>query len=243
MKRIQVLIFLLLTCYVFAQKDSSASKNTATSWLQTFDFNPSLFKKPPLSFGPMGRWWWPGNYVTKDELKREINLFADNGFAGVEVQPMNLAIPTADEKEREKVTSWDTPEYYENLRTVMEEARRRNLIVDVSNGSGWPPAAPNLQPEDGFLSLEFSDTTVVGGKASTFALPVIAAGKNRTTVMPRLQAVVIAKLQQITPGEQPIRLDATSTRVLTSFVHNGSLSYSFPQGTWAANSLLGRAQW
>jgi len=57
----------------------------------------------------MARWWWPGNDVAKEELKREINLFADNGFAGVEVQPMNLAMPSVSDSVRKKITSWDTP--------------------------------------------------------------------------------------------------------------------------------------
>jgi hypothetical protein len=55
-----------------------------------------------LTFGPLARWWWPGNDVTKEELKREINLFADNGFAGVEVQPMNLAMPPVSDSVRKK---------------------------------------------------------------------------------------------------------------------------------------------
>ena len=137
----------------------------------------------------MARWWWPGNDVTKEELIREVNLFADNGFAGVEVQPMNLAIPTSTPEQRAKIASWDGPEYYDNLRAVMDEARKRNLIVDMTNGSGWPPASPNLQPEDGFLSLEFSDTTISGGKALSFTLPLVAASKNKTSVPARLQAV------------------------------------------------------
>src|SRR5215210_2634191 len=114
MKRTLLFFSVLIVNYVFAQQDSLVRqrKNTAASWLQQYDFNPSFFKNPAQSFGPLARWWWPGNFVTKDELKREINLFADNGFAGVEVQPMNLAIPTANEVERKRVTSWDTPDYY-----------------------------------------------------------------------------------------------------------------------------------
>ena len=181
----------------------------------------------------MARWWWPGNDVTKEELKREINLFADNGFAGVEVQPMNLAIPPLSDSERKKITSWDTPDYYENLRAVMEEARKRGLIVDMTNGSGWPPASPNLTPEDGFISLEFSDTTVNGGKALSFMLPLLPASKNRTTVPPRLQAVVIANMLPEAGGEnKTIRLDAASSKDITSYAHNGTLNYSFPEGTW-----------
>ncbi|MEO6550854.1 MAG: glycosyl hydrolase, partial [Ferruginibacter sp.] len=235
MKRLQLIIFLLFATHVFAQKDSSlsASKNTAASWLQTFNFNLSSFKKPSQLYGPMARWWWPGNDVTKEELRREINLFADNGFAGVEVQPMNLALPPMSEEERKKVTGWDTPEYYDNLKAVMEEARKRKLVVDMTNGSGWPPAAPNLQPADGFISLEFSDTTITGGQALSFALPQLNTSKNRTKIFPRLQSVVKARVLPKVAGENAtIHLEDASSKVITSFVKDNTLSYSFPEGNW-----------
>src|SRR5215210_3078467 len=105
MKKIQTLFLLFFSVAALAQTKTSLPPNSKTDarWFQRYDFNPANFRKPAQSFGPMARWWWPGNSVTKDELKREINLFADNGFAGVEVQPMNLAIPTANQQEREKV--------------------------------------------------------------------------------------------------------------------------------------------
>src|SRR5215210_1868685 len=116
MKKIQILFFLVLYVEAIAQTKTlpHPGKNNTAKWFPIYDFNPANFKKPSQSFGPMARWWWPGNNVTQVELKREINLFADNGFAGVEVQPLNLAVAVIDEKEREKVLSWDTPEYYEN---------------------------------------------------------------------------------------------------------------------------------
>jgi hypothetical protein len=74
----------------------------------------------------MARWWWPGNDVEKTELQREINLFADNNFAGVEIQTLKLSMPfTADNKD--KILSWDTHPYYDNVKVVMEEARKRGL--------------------------------------------------------------------------------------------------------------------
>ncbi len=235
MKFIPLVVLWLLPNSVFAQTVSktNAGRNTAAFWLQRYNFNPASFQKPPLTFGPMARWWWPGNYVNKDELKREINLFADHGFAGVEVQPFNVSLPPLSEADKAKVTSWDTPHYYDNLRTVMEEARRRGLIVDVTNGSGWPPSAPNLQAEDGFLSLEFSDTTVTGGQALSFLLPRLATTKNRTKATPKLQAVVMAQmLPKAAGGDQPVALDAASTKVITSFTRNDLLPYTFPAGTW-----------
>ncbi|MBN1185193.1 MAG: glycosyl hydrolase family 2 [Bacteroidales bacterium] len=235
MKKIQIVIFLFTSVIGIAQTNllAQTAKNKTSIWFTPFDFNLSNFQKPPQSYAPMARWWWPGNDVTKEELKREINLFADNGFAGVEVQPMNLAIPMRGDV-RQRVTNWDTPEYYDNLRTVMEEARKRNLIVDVTDGSGWPPGGPFLNPEDGFLSLEFSVVTVSGGKKITIPLPRV---KNNSTVPSRLQAVVASRIQEVKTGNTTTstntKLDASTTSVLTSFVKNDTLIYTFPEGQWS----------
>lgn len=229
MKKI-VVIYQLLFCTVFFAQTKSLpqNKDNAATWFPYYDFNLAQFKTPQLSYGPMARWWWPGNNVTKEELKREINLFADNGFAGVEVQPLNLAIPK--DKDQDKVLSWDTEAYYENLRTVMEEAKKRNLIVDVTNGSGWPPGGAFLDPEDGFLSLEWSAVTISGGKKVVVALPLLAG---KSSVSPRLQAVVGSRISSKESGkEDNLPLDASSTIILTSFIQNNTLNYSFPEGNW-----------
>ena len=68
-------------------------KSKAEKWFPKYDFNPAVFQKPPQEFGPFARWWWPGNNVDTTELRREINLFADNDFGGVEIQPLNLFVP------------------------------------------------------------------------------------------------------------------------------------------------------
>src|SRR5690349_20197539 len=106
-KQILTLCCLYFVSFAFAQNDLKKDSIKIKQWLPQYDFNITSFQKPSIEFAPFARWWWPGNDVTKEELQREINLFADNGFAGVEVQPMNLSIPTANEEERKKVTSWD----------------------------------------------------------------------------------------------------------------------------------------
>jgi hypothetical protein len=232
MKRIQIIILLFTTTTCIAQTNllPQTGNKIASSWLPSFDFNLANFQKPAQSFAPMARWWWPGNDVSQKELKREMNLFADNFFGGVEVQPVNLLIPMNAEI-RPKVTSWDSPVYYANLKVVMEEARKRSLIVDVTNGSGWPPGGPFLDAEDGFLSLEYAEVTIIGGKKQSLPLPRV---QNNTTVPSRLQAVVAYKLSDKASRDTGhlVPLDAISARVLNAFVSNDTLHWSFPNGRW-----------
>ena len=100
--------------------------------------------------------------MTKPELQREINLFADNAFGGVEIQTLNLFIPRPNKEALARISSWDSPDYYENVGTVMEEAIKRGLTVDITNGSGWPPGGSYLSPEDGFINLLFASQDIQG---------------------------------------------------------------------------------
>ncbi|MNQ28628.1 Glycosyl hydrolases family 2, sugar binding domain [compost metagenome] len=226
-----IMIFFLGITTISAQ----SKKNSTSKWVPYFDFNLAEFYKPHQEYGPFARWWWPGNDVTKEELQREINLFADNGFAGVEVQPLVIGIPM-NAKVRARVQSWDTPEYYNNLKVVMESALKRNIIVDVTHGSGWPPGGSFLNPEDGFLSLEFTEVKVDGGKKMSISLPAV---ENKSNVPTRLQAVIVAKLVENTEVEKDksVRLDPNSTQVVTSLVKNNILNWTFPKGQWKVIAL------
>ena len=56
----------------------------------------------------------------------------------------------------------------------MEEARKRGLIVDMTDGSGWPPGGSFLSVDDGFLNLQFASLNIAGGGKITVALPIAA---------------------------------------------------------------------
>ncbi|MET3127796.1 hypothetical protein ABID42_002915 [Arcicella rosea] len=205
------------------------SKEQPSKWLISYDFNPTKFKNPTQEFGPMARWWWPGNDVNATELQREINLFADNAFAGVEIQTLKLGMPITAEN-RDKILSWDTPQYYENVKAVMEEARKRGLIIDMTNGSGWPAGSSILEGDDGFRNLRFNAITVEGGKPLTVALPKVPS-KIGSSI---LQAVVASKIVggKENASLKTIPLDINSSIILTNKVVNDSLKLSLPDGYW-----------
>ena len=226
-------VVVLLTCMhcFFMLGFSQISEKNKKNWFPVYDFTASQFKVPPLEFGPLARWWWPGNDVTNEELQREINLFADNAFGGVEIQTLTNRLPIIDKEARERVMSWDTPVYYEHVRTVMEEARKRGLTVDITNGSGWPTGGPYLKPEEGFINLLFAAKDIQGGNQLVLPVPPI---KNETGVPARLAAVLAVKALQKKADDKSttIPLDASSTLVLTDHVKNDSLYWTAPVGDW-----------
>ena len=83
MKRLLLLI-LLISPAIFAYSQISSKQD----WLKYYNFSSQDFNNPSLSFAPFTRWWWPGNDVVEQELKREIKMFAENHFGGVEIQPI-----------------------------------------------------------------------------------------------------------------------------------------------------------
>lgn len=207
----------------------------AEKWFPKYDFNPMAFPKPAIEFAPFARWWWPGNNVDKEELKREINLFADNDFGGVEIQPLNLFI-TGTKEARAKAMTWDSPDYYANVRTVMEEARKRGVTVDITDGSGWPPGGSFLSANDGFLNLLFASLDITGDKRIIVALPTVT---NTTASPSRLEAALAAKIlpKNADDKTKTVLLDPTSTIVLTKYVKNDSLNWMAPAGNWKIIAL------
>lgn len=214
-------------------------------WLKTFEFDPGTFLNPPPEFGPFTRWWWPGNDVTKEELKREVELLAENGFAGVEVQPFTRGLnPDAPREELERVYSWDTPEFYENLKTVLDQARISGLIVDLNGGSGWPTGGPHIKQEDNILNLGYASLNIEGGKKISMEVPrpsmkhrpVAMAGiqikyAEIDPALAKLQAVVAARIVLEQEGE-PIHLDSSTVKDISGSVRENMINWDAPGGKW-----------
>jgi hypothetical protein len=136
------------------------------------NFDIKTFINPPLEYGPYTRWWWPGNDVDKEEVRREIKMFADNGFAGVEIQPFTTGI-NPESPRLNYIYSWDSPAYYSNLIETLHEARKVGLIVDLNAGSGWPMSSPNLLPSESILSLMVVDTVINSEGNVQFEIPFL----------------------------------------------------------------------
>jgi hypothetical protein len=221
---------MMLSQVSFAQDAPKKTAQKIAKWFPKYDFSPAVFQNPPLEFAPFARWWWPGNNVDSTELKREINLFADNDFGGVEVQPLNLFVPGTKEA-RAKAVTWDTPDYYANLIAVMQEARKRGLIVDMTDGSGWPPGGSFLSTDDGFISLESASMDLPANGNNVFALPTITNNSDNPS---RLVTVLAAKTLPKKAGDKTstIPLDPSSTIVVTQYVKNDSLHWKAPAGNW-----------
>lgn len=127
----------------------------------------SQFRNPDIAYAPMVRWWWPGNDVEPEELRRELGLFKDHHIGGVEIQPFALVVPMPAGR-ADKVMSFDSDSYYDHLAVVMAEAARLGMTVDLTNGSGWPAASPEISEAEENRSLQYGmvDIPTAGGTVS-----------------------------------------------------------------------------
>ena len=72
---------------------------TLPSWAQraleekTLRFDSDLYRRftdPASTDRPFVRWWWNGDKVNADELRRELYLLKDAGIGGVEINPVEF---------------------------------------------------------------------------------------------------------------------------------------------------------
>jgi len=54
----------------------------------TMDELYANFVNPPAEARPFVRWWWNGDCIEVDELKRELDIMKAAGIGGVEVNPI-----------------------------------------------------------------------------------------------------------------------------------------------------------
>ncbi|MGH9344656.1 MAG: glycosyl hydrolase [Terriglobia bacterium] len=123
------------------------------------------FQSPPKKYGPLVRWWWPGNDVTDVELRREIDVLDKAGIAGVEIQPFIKGFNPSDfpEAQRQRIESYATPSFFRHVGTAVEEARSRGMFIDYTFGSGWPfGGGMDITPELASIEMRSTHLSVEG---------------------------------------------------------------------------------
>jgi len=123
------------------------------------------FQAPPKKYGPIARWWWPGNDVTEAELRREVDVLDKAGFGGAEIQAFNKGLPAqyVSEAEERAVNSFASESFFRHVAATVEEARNRGLFIDYTFGSGWPfGGGQAITPELSSVELRSTHLSVEG---------------------------------------------------------------------------------
>jgi len=88
-----------------------------------------IFRNPPAEARPFFHWDWPVKVPGDEEIIRQLNVFKNSGFGGVEIAPAGI-----------------TPATAKSLKFAADEAKKRELLVDLA--LPWPLTAPSLEPNE-----------------------------------------------------------------------------------------------
>lgn len=224
-------------------------------------FDWQAFLDPPREARPFVRWWWPGNDVAPEELRREVGLLAEAGFGGAEIQALDAALdPTVPEERLTRRRSVGSPEFLDHLRTAAEAAREAGITLDLTAGSGWPLGGPFVAVGRSMRTLIHREdvargpaslSLVLAGpeKGPFYEVAELAAGLGEPLArflpdQASLVSVIAARVldDQRDPDvfvlTDQVRLDPSSIRLLTDRVGaDRRLSWEVPEGDWRIVSI------
>ena len=152
---------------------------------------------------PWTRWWWLGNAVDKTNLTRMLTQFHEAGIGGVEICPIYGTKGYED-----RFIDFLSPKWMEMLAHTTTEAKRLDVGVDMTTGTGWPFGGPRVTTNDASARVNLQRYEVAGGDTLKSALP-----------KGRLQCLMAISDK----GEQTD---------LTAKVRDGSLDWTAPPGQW-----------
>jgi hypothetical protein len=188
----------------------------------------TAFTDPPAGAKPMTRWWWFGGAVTPEEITRELVFMKEAGLRGAEIQPV-YPVAADDPARGIRNIRYFSDEWFEVLRHAVREARRLDLQLDFTLGSGWPYGGPFIPTALAARRLRVLSQDVVGPRDCAWDLTPHLTGDDRVVA-------VVA-----TPVLPTAALDVVRSRVLAGQpkpelaqgVRRGSLVRTrIDEGTW-----------
>jgi hypothetical protein len=165
--------------------------------------DPLGWAAPTRENHPWTRWWWLGSAVDQTNLSRQLRLFKEAGIGGVEICPIYGAKGYEDQ-----FIEFLSPKWMEMLDYTTTEAKKLDLGVDLTTGTGWPFGGPRVTPEFASGRLVLRRYNVSSGERLGSPLPE-----------GRLQCLRAF-------GEQGEQIE------LTDRVQGGRLEWTAPAGNW-----------
>ncbi|HEX4797607.1 MAG TPA: glycosyl hydrolase [Humisphaera sp.] len=158
---------------------------------------------------PWTRWWWLGSAIDEPNLTRLLEEYQKAGIGGVEVCPIYGAHGYED-----RFIEYLSPKWMQMLAHTTREAKRLDMGVDMTTGTGWPFGGPNVSNDDASARTVQKTYDLAGGATIDERLP---AG--------RLQCLIA-----FATDKQQIDL--------ASQVKDGRLEWTAPAGTWRIYAVL-----
>ncbi|MCX7048947.1 MAG: glycosyl hydrolase [Candidatus Sumerlaeota bacterium] len=107
---------------------------------------------------PWAYWWWMGSAVNPADLTRELERYRAAGMGGVH------AIPIYGAKGYEtQYIEYLSPKWMQMLEHAITEAKRLDMGVDMTLGTGWCFGGPNISARDATARVDMKSFNVAAG--------------------------------------------------------------------------------
>ena len=103
------------------------------------------------------RWWWLGSAVDKENLRWNMQEYANHGIGALEITP----IYGVQGNEANNIP-YLSDRWMEMLREVQKNGQELGIEVDMATGTGWPFGGPWVPLEESASKAVFVDTTFTG---------------------------------------------------------------------------------
>lgn len=185
------------------------------------------FVDPPAEARPFVRWWWNGNHIEAEEIKRELDVLKKAGIGGVEINP--IAMPDNAKDIGTEPVKWLSKEWNDLLALACREAQDRDMIVDMVAGSGWPFGGEFLQHDEYSQRVSVKQIQVNGPvtiNQNYSSLLDLFKGRNRAINQAISNEVLFISLVPVHAADESEVID------LMDHYNNNKLQYSFDQGSY-----------
>ncbi len=103
------------------------------------------------------RWWWLGSAVDKENLRWNMQEYANHGIGALEITPIYGV-----QGNEAKNIPYLSDRWMEMLREVQKNGQELGIEVDMATGTGWPFGGPWVPLEESASRAVFVDTTFTG---------------------------------------------------------------------------------
>ncbi|WP_394436012.1 glycosyl hydrolase [Streptomyces sp. SGAir0957] len=190
--------------------------------------------RPASAVRPKFRWWWPDALVDTGEIAREIRQIAAAGFGGVEIAAVTHSMDTQLDTVRH---GWGTEAWRSAVEAALREAKKQDVVVDLTIGPAWPAAVPSITPDSRAAAKELAHGFAVVEPGGAHDGPVPAAvGEAGAGVTD--QRLLLVQAIRVTAGSSPtavpVRLDQATVTDVTAHVTGGRIAWAAPDdgATW-----------
>jgi hypothetical protein len=177
--------------------------------------NPgSAWPEVTTTVKPWAYCWWLGSAVDRTNIAKELRRYHDAGLGGIHIIPIYGAKGYED-----RYISYLSPKWMEMVRFTIEEARRLDMDVDMTLGTGWCFGGPTVAEHESGL------------RAACTVIDVPAGGKLETQFAPKSVLALVAYDAAGKPTEITGRVDA-----------QGHVAWKPAQGAWKVYAVLEKSR-